>query len=243
VADAPPLRAERTGETVVLTFDRPGARNAIHRETMDAFESAISVIEADTSVRAVVLTGAGDFFVSGGDVREVTTLQEISRMRGLLARMEGLPVPVLAAVNGPAFGGGCEILVACDLRIAEEQATLAWKQIAMALTPGWGGTARLARLVGHGRATRLLLTGETVNARGALAIGLVDEVVPEGASLAAALDLARRVGAFSAFAVRQAKRSLHGDEPRAFAAAWESEDHREAVRAFVERRPAVWKGK
>jgi enoyl-CoA hydratase len=229
------LRRDRVAGTEVLAFDRPEAKNAIDPGTMDAFEEALLGIERDEGVRAVVVTAAGDTFVSGGDVKALEGLAEVHRMGPILDRLAALPVPVIGAANGPAYGGGCEILLACDTRIGEARAEWAFRQVAMAVTPGWGGAARLVRLVGPGAAARLLFSGDPISSAEALRLGLYDEVV-EADARGAALRLAERIARWSPQAVRLCKRALGGDEEAAFAEAWESEDHREAVRAFLERR-------
>jgi len=242
---APPLRSERVDDTVVLVFDRPAAKNAIDLPTMDALASALGRIEEDDSIRAVVLAATGSTFVSGGDIRALETLEDVSRMATLCDRLERTRVPVLAAVSGHAYGGGCEILVACDYRIAESQVELSFRQVAMGLTTGWGGARRLLDLVGRGAASRLLYTAQPIPAEEALRIGLFDEVVATGGAREAALAMAGRIARCSPSAVRSMKRALRSpeDEREAFVRSWGSPDHEEAVAAFREKRPPIWRSR
>lgn len=201
------------------------------------------------------MTGAGDkTFVSGGDLKELEQLTThaaaaaMSRqMQTLMARLSGLPIPVIGAINGDSFGGGCEVALACDMRIASTRARFAFKQVTIGITPAWGGRPRLLSLVGRSIALRLMLTGEVLDAGGALRIGLVDQVVEPDAVLETAMGLARQIAANPNSAVRAIKRQvndgagLHGEdgvefEADSFARTWVSEDHLKAVAAWKQRR-------
>lgn len=252
------VRVEKSGASVVLTVDRPAVRNAIDPDVVDRLEVAVEQVAADPSVRAVVLAGAGGAaFVSGADLgflRTATDAQAremLDRVATLLDRLEQLPVLVVAAVSGACLGGGMEILVATDVRVAEEHATFSFRHAAMGLSTAWGGTTRLARLVARGAAARLLLTAATVDAAEALRIGLVDEVVPRGSAVARALELGEAALAVSPRSLAAFKRTLRaaygGDEAASRQAEreelerlWNAPDRLEALRAFFESRPPRW---
>ncbi len=249
------LRYEIEKHVGTITVDRPQALNAISLETMDELETIVASIERGADVRALIITGAGEkSFVAGGDLKEFGRLDSLQagramalKMQGILNRLEALEALVIAAINGYAFGGGCEVAVACDYRIASAEARLGFRQVKMGLVPGWGGGPRLVRLVGRPAALRLLLTGDTVTAEEALRLGLVDEVHPPAGVMPAARALAARVASNPPLAVRYIKRSLHvgqdmplhaavAYEAELFSVAWDGEDHREAERAFLEKR-------
>ena len=246
------VRRERIGDVSVWTVDRPGARNAIDGEVVSALEAVLDEAERDLNLRAVVLTGAGDAaFVSGADLKLLSGGQPAlratvdARVLAALARIEALPVPVIAALNGAVLGGGCEVALACDFRIAEAHASITFKHAALSVTPGWGGLARLCRTVTPGSASRLLFTALPMHAEEALRVGLFDEIVPKGGARARALTLAQAVEQVSASAVADLKRLLRlgyagaltaDEERRTFLARTESDDHREALAAFREKR-------
>lgn len=252
------LRVEAREHTWVLTVDRPETKNAVDPAVHDALAGAVARIEAEPRVRAVVLTGAGESFLSGGDLKFIRdhaseeTLALSQRMTALLDRLEALPVPVIAAINGWAFGGGCEIALACDYRVAEERAKVSLRQAAMGLTTGWSGATRLARSLPRSTALRLLATSEVLDAHAAASLGLVDEVVPDGQSLERALALGAAVAACSPRAIAGMKRVLAAaygsDAERSRAVEWEvfrelwgAEDHREALDAFFAKRRPCWR--
>ncbi len=252
-ASAPIIIEDRRG-VVVLTLDRPAVRNAIDAATMDALEEAAGRLEAWPSLVSLVITGSGNrAFCSGGDLRWMRSLGSPAdgeamsrRMQGILARLEALPVPVIAALNGAAVGGGAEIALAADLRYAEPHVALTFKQGRMGLAPGWGGAARLRRVVGYGKALQLLATGATVPAAEAASMGLVDEVVASGSSVDAAVAWSERVRPLSGRSIGVMKRMLRRDDSAAatdheaslFREVWASPEHHEAVAAFFEKRPA-----
>jgi enoyl-CoA hydratase len=257
VATGDEVRVGRDGGVAVITIDRPRAKNAVDRATIERLSALVDDLAADADLRAVVLTGGGGTFIAGGDLKDFLDLEDGAagkrmslRMQSVLARFEALEVPVIAAIEGLALGGGAEIAVACDLRIAGADARIGFKQVTLGIMVGWGGGQRLLRLVGRSRALRLLLTGVTLEAREALALGLVDDVVPAGEALAAAVRLAQVIAGQPPAAVRATKRALHhGSEmPRAeagrfeaecFATVWGSADHRDALDALLRRkRPA-----
>ena len=256
------LLIERHADGVaVLTFNRPGARNALDLETMRAFAGAVADLERDPQLRALVVTGAGEeAFCSGGDLIELSQYpsaddgrQMIDLMGDALLRLERLPVPVIAAVNGYALGGGSEIALACDLRIVDATARMAFVQIRMGLTPGWGAGQRLLRLVGYARAMELLLRGTVMHAPELLGYGLVNQVVEAGTALTHALHLAQHIAASPPEVVRGIKRLLQAGvnqpyesalqtERDLFPALWAAEAHVEAVEQFLRRNspPPPW---
>ena len=246
------VHEERCGDVRVWTIDSPRARNAIDGAVADALAARITDAENDPALRAVILTGAGDaVFCAGADLKLLSGGPEEeraavdARVHALLARLEALPLPVIGALNGVAMGGGCEVALACDLRIAEAHASVTFKHAAMSVTPGWGGLARLARVVGPGIAAKLLFTALPMTADEALRVGLFDEVVPKGKARARALALCAAISETSPSAVANLKwllqRSYGGvltdeEERRVFLARTVSDDHREALAAFVDKR-------
>ncbi|MBI4607754.1 MAG: enoyl-CoA hydratase/isomerase family protein [Candidatus Rokubacteria bacterium] len=254
------VRLDREGGSVLLTIDRPEAKNALDLETIEALSEIVDGLAHDHSLRGVVVTGARGTFISGGDLKDFLSLDDSEagkrmarRMQSVLARLEALEVPVIAAIEGVALGGGAEVALACDIRIASESSRIAFKQVSLGIMVGWGGGQRLLRLVGRSRALRLLLTGAALTGEEALRIGLVDDVVPAGEALPAALSLARQTAAQPAAAVRATKRALHYSaemsraeaaafEAECFATLWGSADHREAVAALMEKRTPVFRG-
>jgi dTMP kinase len=250
------VRVERAGPVAVLLVDRPAARNALAPATVEALGRAVDAIRADASVRAVVLAGGGGHFIAGGDLTALEAIRTApeaeafaARVQSVLAALSSLPVPVIAAVDAFAYGGGVEVALAADLRIASAGARIGFRQIDFAVTTAWGGARRLARLVGPARALDLLWCGAELDAAEALRLGLVQRVAPAGttardAALALARELAARppavVAAFkslvSASALDDAE---HGAlEARLFGGVWSDAAHWDAVRAFWARRGA-----
>lgn len=238
----------------VLRIYRPEARNALDWAAQEQFAAAVDSAACDEDLRALIITGAGPAFVSGGDLKELAehadrpSGERLNRvMSGALARLIDLPLPVLAAVNGDAVGGGWEIIAACDLRLMAAGARLRFAQVRVGLTTGWGGTGRLVRLVGQSRALELLLTGRDVSAEEAYRIGLVHRVVPAGEDMVeAARAWAESLKTLPRGAMGAMKRLVHvagagADvneyERELFLELWASPDHREALAAFLEKRP------
>jgi enoyl-CoA hydratase len=252
------LKTERVGACAIWTLARPQAKNALNQETMDLLLLATEDVAKDRTVRAVVLTGEGDAFASGGDLRELRTAssrEDAERFAALgadlCAKLEALPVPVIAAIPGPAFGGGAELALACDMRIAENRARLSFKQVRMGVTTAWGTIARLVALVGRGTAARLLYTAHEIGAAPAKLCGLVDEVVDDGSSVELAIAWALDIAQGSPAAVAGMKdllrvahtpsAELARDERRHFVDTWSSADHAEAMAAYFARRAPVWR--
>lgn len=249
----------------VLTLNRPAKLNALDYALIDTLAAALDAIEYDDTVRAVVLTGAGDrAFSAGADIRCFaasveagvdTALRDfVRRGHRLTSRIETFGKPVIIAVNGMAFGGGCEIVEAAPLAIASDRAEFAKPEIRLGFPPPFGGTQRLPRLVGRKRALKMILTGEPIGAQEAQAIGLVNAVVPHDQLLTEAIDLARRIAAQSPLAVSACLNSvtrginLSIDEGLAVEAAQfgrmvQTLDIREGIHSFLERRPPAFVGR
>jgi len=206
------ISTARQAATVVITIDNKPV-NALHPDVSDEILAAVEDAARDETIRTLILTGAGKHFVAGGDIAFFQTLSprtaelyalRIQQMQGVL---QTIPIPVIAAINGTALGGGCELMMACDIRIAEEQALIGQPEVQLGIIPGAGGTQMLPRLVPQGVAKRLLFTGERITARDAQSIGLVDEAVETGHALDAALSLAEKINANAPRAVAAAKRA------------------------------------
>lgn len=256
-----PVLVERHGPIAVLTLNRPERRNPVSEpEMVSALTGALAEVDRDETVRAVILTGAGPAFSSGGDVRKMaddldrrrdrpTRTQDYYRhgIQRIPLAFEQLEVPVIAAVNGPAIGAGCDLACMCDIRVAAESAKFAESFVKLGIVAGDGGAWLLPRLVGYSRAAELALTGDTIGAAEALAIGLVSRVVPDAELMASATAIAERIAANPPHAVRMTKRLLlegrNTDLEAALrlaaalqALAHTEPDHRAAVEAFVQRR-------
>ena len=246
---------EEDGDVGLVTINRPKVHNALNMQTIRELRELCFRLRDEDRLRALVLTGAGHAaFLSGGDLKEfqqIKTAEEarhmISTMKEVTDLLAAYPWPVIAAVNGLAVGGGCETAIACDFRIASEAAELGFRQIKMGIMSGWGGGPRLIHLIGRSRALRLMLTGDLVKAQEALAMGLVDEVVPAGEVVPRAMELARAIAANAPLAVRAYKRLAQATarvpldaaieyETELFGPVWISQDHDECVRAFFEKR-------
>lgn len=249
------VRAERDGDAAIITIDRPATKNAIDSATAAALGEAIEREASDPKVRGVILTGGGtESFVSGGDLREIASLTQredgasaVLSMGTRLSIIETCDVPVIAAVQGDAYGGGCELLMLCDMVIAEEHASLAFRHAKMGLAPAWGGLTRLVERVGPLEAARVLFTAERVGAREALRIGLINEVAPTGGALGAAASRIRVIAQNARssvaslkkalYAVRQARRVEAVEREReAFLANWGGPEHLRAMNAFFARK-------
>jgi enoyl-CoA hydratase len=245
----------------VVTLNRPKVMNALNRALFAELDDAFAALAADSGVRAVILTGSGEkAFAAGADISELASLsaaegQQLSR-RGqtVFRRIETCGKPVIAAINGFALGGGCELAMACTIRIASDRARLGQPEVKLGLVPGYGGTQRLPRLVGKGAALKLLLTGDMVGAEEAFRIGLVDEVVPAEALLPRAETLARAIAQQAPLAVAGCIRAVEGGydlpldsglelEASLFGLACATEDKAEGTRAFLEKRVPAWHGR
>jgi enoyl-CoA hydratase len=255
------LHTEHDGAVTIITIDRPKARNALNTAALDELRRVVLEAKHDVAVRSVILTGAGDkAFVAGADISEFAPLgpsdARAYALRGqhVFDLIEGLGKPVVAAVNGFALGGGCELAMACTLRLASETAVFGQPEVKLGLIPGFAGTQRLARLVGKGRAMELILTGRTVDAQEALRIGLVHRVVPPDGLMAEARALAASLAASAPIALQAAMEAINrglevafpeGEalEATLFGLVFSTEDMREGTRAFLEKRKAEFTGR
>jgi enoyl-CoA hydratase len=255
------IRIDRDGAVALVTIDRRAVLNALNRATIDELRRAMLELKRDDGVRAIVVTGAGEkAFVAGADIQE---LQQLSATDAESYALEGQHVfdliehlgkPVIAAVNGFALGGGCELAMACTLRVAADTARFGQPEVKLGVTPGFAGTQRLPRLIGRGRALDLLLTGRMVDAHEALSAGLVNRVVPAVTLLDEAKKLAASLAALAPLAMRAiieavnrgtevAFREAEFLEASLFGLCFSTSDMREGTRAFLEKRPPTFTGK
>jgi enoyl-CoA hydratase len=246
------------GASALLSIRNPPV-NALHPDVAEELDDAVGGVLRTCEARSLVLTGTGRHFVSGGDIRYFQDLDAVTaeayalRIQAVQRRLQELEIPVIAAVNGPALGGGCELMMACDVRIAEEQATFGLPEVTLGVIPGAAGTQMLPRLAPLGAAKRLLFSGERIPAREALRLGLIDEVVGAGGALAAARALCERINANAPLAVKAAKRAVNEGlgmsladgcrlEAALFGALFRSKDVKEGVAAFIGKRKPVFQG-
>ena len=255
------VRYEKKGSIAYVTIDRPKVLNALNTPTWTDLHTAFEDAKKDASVRGVILTGAGDkAFVAGADISELANVdaydaEESSRFgQGVLDLIENLGKPVIAAINGFALGGGCETAMACTIRIAVEHARFGQPEVKLGLLPGGGGTQRLPRLVGKGRALQLILTGETISAQEAYRIGLVNEVVPAADLIARAETILKQILAnapialkFSLEAVNKGLETAQTEglalEASYFGICAATEDKKEGTSAFLEKRAPKFQGR
>lgn len=244
----------------IITINRPDKLNALNEAVLKELEAAVEDLGTRPEVRAIILTGAGEkAFVAGADISELAELDTrggiASSKRGqkLFSWLESCGKMIIAAVNGFALGGGCELALACDVRIASENARLGLPEVSLGIIPGYGGTQRLPRLVGRGIALELILSGRQVKAEEALRIGLVNRVVPQDELLQAALDLARKVARNGPVAVSAAKQAVDRGldlgfqsgselESALFGMLCTTQDMREGMSAFLEKRQPEFRG-
>ena len=255
-----PVRLERRGAVALLTLDRPSLLNALDRATLETLQAHVAALAKDASLRAVVVTGEGRAFAAGADIAEMRSLdvlggEAFSRLgHAALGALEALAVPTIAAVNGFALGGGCELACACDWIYASNKARFGQPEVNLGLLPGFGGTSRLLRRVGLAWAKELVLSGEPIDAETAQRIGLVNRVFAPEALLPAALAAGETIARKGPFAVAQAKRVLqegqdadvrtaHALEQQAFGVVFASADRGEGMDAFLGKREAKFEGK
>ncbi|MGH9367738.1 MAG: enoyl-CoA hydratase/isomerase family protein [Thermoanaerobaculia bacterium] len=256
------IRVETEDGIRTVTVDRSEKLNALNTEVMEALDAAFAEAAGDDSLRCLIVTGAGEkAFIAGADIGELAKLSPIGgyaharRGQAVLDRLERMPVPTIAAINGYAYGGGLELAMACALRVASENAKMGLPETSLGILPGYGGTQRLARLVGTARAMELVLTAEKgVTAAEAHRIGLVNRVVPAGQALSGARELARRIASNGPAACRHAMESIRRGmemplseglllEATLFGLCAATEDMKEGMTAFLEKRPARFTGR
>ncbi len=244
-----------------ITFNRPKVLNALNEKTMEELDACIGEARGDDGVRALILTGAGEkAFVAGADINELARHTPVGGKeatlfgQGVLRRLETAGKPSIAAINGFALGGGCELAMACTLRIASRTARLGQPEVKLGILPGYGGTQRLARLCGRGVAQQLVLTGEMISAEEALRIGLVNQVVEPGELMATAEAIAKKIIANAPLAVKYSMEAIDRGlempqeeglylEATLFGLLCATEDMREGTRAFLEKRAAQFKSR
>ncbi len=260
-AMAETLLVERDGAVAILTLNRPAVLNALNADLLEQLRETLDQLKGDKAVRAVVITGSGErAFAAGADIAELAALEgaaagEAKARAGqhVTELIEALPVPVIAAVNGFALGGGCELAMACDFRLASDNAKFGQPEVNLGLPPGYGGTQRTTRLLGSGMALYLCLTGEMIDAAEALRIGLVQKVVPIGELVPEAKRIANLIATKGPLAVAATKRAIYGGaalsmsdalklEAHAFGAMFDTSDMREGTSAFLEKRKPQFRG-
>lgn len=252
---------EKKGAIAYVTVNRPKVRNALNMATMEELRSAFHNLKSDGGVRVVILTGSGDkAFIAGADISELAKHDPVSakeythRGQSVLNLIENLGKPVIACINGFALGGGCEIAMACTMRLASDNAKLGQPEVMLGIMPGYGGTQRLPRLVGKGPAMQLLLTGEQISAQEAHRIGLVNEVTAPADLIPRAEAIAQKIIANAPLAVQYAMEAVNKGmemplaeglylEATLFAVCCATEDKKEGTSAFLEKRQAQFQGK
>jgi len=250
---------DRRGSVAVIRFNRPDKLNAMNTKMKDEIIAALGELEADDAVRAVVFTGVGDkAFVAGADINEFKgrTAQDqwdLYHRPFLYDAVDKFPKPLIAMINGYCLGGGCELALACDIRIASDRAAIGQPEINIGIIPGGGGSQRLPRLVGSGKAMEMILTGDRISSTEAHRIGLVDEVVPHEQLDAKTMEIASRIAEKSPVAVRLAKQAMKAAarmplgeglryEQALFSLVFTTRDKEEGIAAFLEKRPPKWTG-
>lgn len=255
------LNIEEKGSVLIIRIDRESSLNALNIKTVEELQKEFSLRHDDKNIHCIIITGRGDkAFIAGADISEMADLDEESSRQfsenghALMDMIQNCPIPVIAAINGFALGGGCELALACDIRLASEKAKLGQPEVNLGLLPGYGGTQRLPRLVGRGKAMQLILTAALISADEAHRIGLVDEVYPHDELMDKAISMAELICSKAPLAVRRSKDSVNRGidtdmtsgcniEKENFASVFGSEDKNEGVTAFLEKRKPKFVGK
>lgn len=251
---------EYVENVLIVKINNPGALNALNSEVLSEIGEAFDEAAKDSNINAIILTGEGKAFVAGADIAEMSTLNaEQGKVFGehgsrVFRKIETMPKAVIAAVNGFALGGGCELAMACDIRIASEKAKFGQPEVTLGITPGFSGTQRLSRLVGLGKAKELIFTGNIIGAKDAKEIGLVNEVVEPERLMEVALEMAKKIASNAQIAVRYSKEAIDRGyqtdinsaidiESNLFGLCFATEDQKEGMKAFLEKRKAEFKTK
>src|SRR6266850_783077 len=255
------VRTENDNGILKITVDRPKVLNALNAQTMEEIDSVFKAARSDSAVKAVIVTGSGEkAFVAGADITELATKSPITgketseRGQFIFSGIERFPKVVIAAINGFALGGGCELALACHIRIASDNAQIGLPEVTLGIIPGYGGTQRMARLLGKGKALELICTGDRIGAAEAERIGLVNKIVPADQLMSTAEEMARKIMSRGPLAIRAAIEAvMRGSEmpfeegqfleATLFGLLCASEDTREGMAAFIEKRAANFKGK
>ena len=245
---------EKKGNVAIATIDRPKALNALNSEVLNDLNTLVDTVNADPEIRVLILTGSGEkAFVAGADIGEMSSLSKAEgeafgkKGNDVFRKLETLPIPTIAAVNGYALGGGCELSMACDIRICADTAVFGQPETGLGITPGFGGTQRLARLIGPGMAKQLIYSARNIKADEALRIGLVNAVYPAEELMPAAEKLAETIARNAPIAVRACKKAINEGleqpmdeaivlEEKLFGSCFETEDQKEGMGAFLEKR-------
>ena len=255
------VRTENRDGVLIITIDRPKVLNALNAQTVEEIGEAFEAARNDDSVKAIVLTGGGEkAFVAGADINELAKMTPLSgkatasKGQGVFFEIERFPKAVIAAINGYALGGGCELALACHIRIASDKAQIGLPEVTLGIIPGYGGTQRLARLVGKGKALEIICTADRVNAADAEKIGLVNKVVPADQLMSTAEEMARKIASRGPVAVRCALEAVMSGsempfeegqflEATLFGLLCATDDMKEGMNAFLEKRPANFTGR
>ena len=254
------IKCEAKGNIAIVTVNRPKAMNALNSQVLDELYDAFNQLAVNDDIRAIILTGEGKAFVAGADIAEMSKLNAVearafaTKGHAVMNFIENIEKPVIAAVNGFALGGGCELSMACDIRIASEKAKFGQPEVGLGLIPGFGGNLRLPRLVGDGMAKYLIYSADMIDAAEAYRIGLVQKVAAPEELLDEAEKMAGKIASKAPIAVALAKnvvnngnnmdmKSASAYEVNSFSVVFDSEDMKEGTSAFLEKRTAEWKNK